>query len=142
MTGTQLDAHTEAARIGTIANEAELELFVGVTTFIAQHLQTLPGDADEQVCITVIVEIRGDNRIDLAFDQLIEAELSRDLAESRRAQIAPDAKAIASGNDIKPAIIVVVHKCKVIDSEVAEGKRKSVCQPIENAFDLSFGRKD
>ena len=53
--GGDFDAHTDSAGVGAIADELKFQLSIGVAAIVAEQLQPVPRDAEQQVRIAVIV---------------------------------------------------------------------------------------
>ena len=60
------DAHAQAAEVGAIADQPQLELLVGIAAVIAEQLQPPVASAQEQIGVAVIVEVREGHLVDAA----------------------------------------------------------------------------
>ena len=55
--GGDFDAHADSAGVGAIADELKFQLSIGVAAIVAEQLQPVPRDAEQQVRIAVIVKV-------------------------------------------------------------------------------------
>src|SRR5436190_13307823 len=87
-------------------------------------------DADHEVRVTVVVEISRGEGINPSGD-FVQAKRGSDIAELVRAEIAPNADAVAKPDDIQPAVVVVVDELEFNRLESGEPKAQSGRHAIE-----------
>src|SRR5689334_5621020 len=98
------------ARVGALADDAQLQLAIRISTFIPQQLEPRTIKRQEQICIAIQVEVRGMNAGDGSVNQFVEAKDRGYILKSAAAKIAPGKKPPTSTDDVEPAIVVIIHQ--------------------------------
>ena len=94
---------------------------VGVAAVVAQQSQALIGEDQQQVGVTIVVEIGRQHGLDGA--DFFEADVPGGFAEFAVAEVAPEAEAGSGGEDVQPAIVVVVEQRETADRPLAQRNR-------------------
>src|SRR5436190_3211577 len=104
------------------------ELPVRVPAIVPQKAQPAAFKRHDQVRIAVAVHIeaaKGRNG-----PELFHAEL--DLLEAAAAQVAPNADTIPRGNNVQPAIVVIIHQAQLTNLEITDWDRDAILQFVED----------
>ena len=106
--GDGLDLDADTAGVGAVAVKANLELLVSVASVVAEIFQA-GGVCEQQVGVAVAIDVGGGKLGDLAGER-VEAKRSADMGEAANALVAKRLQAVADGEDIEPAVVVVINE--------------------------------
>src|SRR5689334_20139689 len=106
-TGHQVHPHPQTTGVGTIANQTQLQLSVGVAAVISPKLQPI-GGAQNQICVAIIIKVSRHDRLN--WPGLTEAQLRSNIREAALSQITPDSHATPVNNHVQPAVVVVIDQ--------------------------------
>ncbi len=108
--GGDFDADAQAVGVGAIADEAQFELAVGVAAVVAPGAQARALLGQHQVGVAVAVEVRQGRVGDAGERPGVEFGAGGDVLEAAVAQVAPELDTPAQGQQVQPAVVVVVHQ--------------------------------
>ena len=129
--GGDFDTDADAAGIRARPGKVEFKLRVSVATVIAQQPQTLIGKDQQQIRVAIIVEVRRNHGLDRA--NFVEAELRGDFLKIPSAEIAPDAQPWTRGDDVQPAVVIVIGQRERSHSPVAQRNDLPFLHSVEDA---------
>ena len=129
-----VETHAQPAAVRACALQRHAKLMVLVPAIVAQEMQPPALHAHDEVRVAITVKVRGREGVDAPL-QLVETELRRDIDKVFCPEIAPDAQAVADGNDVEPTVVVVVNEPDLPWLKTAEGNGRVVGAVVERDDD-------
>ena len=123
MVGEEFDAAAQARGVRAVAHQSQLQLFIGVAAVVAPVAQPRRR-GHHQAGVAVLVEIRRHDVLDRSG--FVQTQRRSDLFKAPLADIAPDPDPAAKGQEVQPAVIVIIQQQKPAGLQAVERDRDAL----------------
>src|SRR5579862_4943555 len=134
--GENLDFRSDRTLVIGEAFEIEAEPVILISAFVTQQDSMSVILRDEDIGGTIVVVVTHDDSARILEQNLVEADVGRDIFESIGTQIAKEADfafavcGFADGNEIDPTVVVVVDGGEAVGADPVGGRERNLIEGL------------